>query len=42
MKAVPQVCDVCGGDCVGEHLSREGGGLVGWWATWASSELVGL
>ena len=31
MKAVPQVCDVIGGDCVGEHLSRElgGGGLVG-------------
>ena len=31
MKAVPQVCDVIGGDCVGEHLSRGlgGGGLVG-------------
>ena len=28
MKAVPQVCDVIGGDCVGEHLSREGGGLL--------------
>ena len=29
MKAVPQVCDVIGGDCVGEHLSRELGGVVG-------------